>query len=107
MAHDQHLADFPSCTNIPHAIFNAQVVYCPHDQGWICSVQLGDDQEAIWSRRVIRYGPFDDITNVAYDLAQYLRVIGRRALIEGALIEHRGADWWASVNRSHGSNPKN
>lgn len=95
MALDEHLSDFPPCASIPHAIFNYQVVYCPHDQSYTVSYILGDDSDHAWSERRARYGPFDGVEDLASDLAQWLRVLFRRSLLEGALAEHRESDWLA------------
>jgi hypothetical protein len=97
MAHDEHLADFPPCASIPHAIFNYQVVFCPHDDSYTVSYTLGDDTESVWSRRTTRYGPFDTQEDLASDLAQWLRVLFRRPMLRGALAERREASWEASM----------
>lgn len=88
MAYTEHITDYPTCTSIPHAIFNCQIVYCPHDQGYTLSMTLGDTGERPWSGTVTRYGPFDTVMDVAHDLAQYLKVVGRRQLLEAALTVH-------------------
>lgn len=92
MAYSEHVEDFPQCPEIPHAILNVQIVYCPHDSGYTMSVMLGDQTEKPWSDHTYRYGPFDEITDVVADLAGWLRVVARRRLLDSSLAE-RDKEW--------------
>lgn len=88
MALHEHLQDFPTCGNVPHAILNVQLVYCPHDAGFTMSCSLGDTSSVPWSSRVTRYGPFDNSVNLAEDLASYVKVMFRRTLLDASLAIH-------------------
>lgn len=83
-----HVNEWEPCANMPHAIFNAQIVYCPHDQSWSLYCMLGDAEDAVWSEQRVHYGPFDEIKDVASDLGKWLSVVGRRRLLEACLFEH-------------------
>ena len=85
MAYDEHLSAWPECHNIHHAIFNAQVVYSPHDQGWTMSCWLGDEALKTWSENTWRYGPFDGPKDIAADLATYLRTVLHKRVLDGVL----------------------
>lgn len=91
LAYVEHLADFPTCDQIPHAIMNIQLVYCPHDRGYTMSCTLGDTSEHAWSHRLYRYGPFDTPRDIGADVGQWISVMMRRELLEGAMVLH-GAD---------------
>jgi hypothetical protein len=88
LALTEHLAEWITCRAVPHAILNMQLVYCPHDQGFTMSCTLGDTSGNAWSHRVTRYGPFDDAADLGTDLAQYVRVMFRRTLLEASLGIH-------------------
>lgn len=98
MSYLDHIEEWPTCASLGHAIFNCQIVYCPHTRDYTLSCTLGDETDVAWTHRTARYGPFDDITDVAADIAQWLKVLARRTLLEAALsqraLERRTVPTW-------------
>lgn len=88
MSYVDHVEDFPTCSSIPHAILNIQVVYCPHDRGYSLSMTLGDESDVPWSTRRARYGPFDDHDDLVKDIGAWVAVIFRRTLLDATLEVH-------------------